>query len=552
VTNGESLPGSLGEARKRSSRKIILAVILVAVLMLGAIALLTVQIVSHPIEHGTHNPISIVGNGGFTHANGIVSGRGMASDPYIIADWDINASTAHGILISDTYAHFIVRNCHVHDGLPAWDGIDLVNCANGILENNTCSNNRNGITLSNSSNIALSGNAMSKEGIVIVGDRLSDWTTYNIDATNTVNGKPVCYYKNQRGLTVPAGAGQVILVNCTHFIIENQNLSYLPAGIEIRFCSDCILRNNTCSNNRDGIDLSSSSGNTLSNNTCNWNLEDGILLGSSSNNNALSNNTCASNSGYGVDLSSSNDNTLISNTCSSNSGWGIGLLSSSNNTLTNNNCSNHNNGIYLDLSNDNTLSNNSCSSNGDMGIYLEQSSKNALINNTCSSVAAGIIIAGSNSNALLNNTCSSCHQDGIGLEGSSNNTLTNNTCNWNGGWGICLLSSSNNNEISRNLVSNNALYGVNISSSSDNRIWNNTLIYNNGATNAYTASHVQAYDDGTHNWWNSTDGYGNYWSDWTTPDNTPPHGIVDLPYDILGVAGAKDSYPLTTPPVPVS
>jgi len=71
---------------------------------------------------------------------------------------------------------------------------------------------------------------------------------------------------------------------------------------------------------------------------------------------------------------------------------------------------------------------------------------------------------------------------------------------------------------------------------------------NNGASSTYDPSHIQASDDGTANWWNSTEGYGNYWSDWTAPDVNPPYGIVDEPYNISGSAGAKDFYPLTWPP----
>jgi len=93
---------------------------------------------------------------------------------------------------------------------------------------------------------------------------------------------------------------------------------------------------------------------------------------------------------------------------------------------------------------------------------------------------------------------------------------------------------------------NNAESGVNISLTVidlafNNRIWNNTFIGNNGAASIYDSSHVQAYDSGMSNWWNSTDGYGNYWSDWQSPS---------LPYDISGTAGAKDCYPLATPPSP--
>ena len=83
-----------------------------------------------------------------------------------------------------------------------------------------------------------------------------------------------------------------------------------------------------------------------------------------------------------------------------------------------------------------------------------------------------------------------------------------------------------------------------------NIIFNNTFVDNNGAGSIYDLNHIQAIDDGTNNWWNSsTYEHGNYWSDWTTPDNFPPWGIVDVPYNISGSAGAKDYYPQTTAPI---
>jgi len=101
---------------------------------------------------------------------------------------------------------------------------------------------------------------------------------------------------------------------------------------------------------------------------------------------------------------------------------------------------------------------------------------------------------------------------------------------------------------------NNSNYGMVLQPGFNNCIWNNTFIGNNGAGSIRDPAHLQAYDDGTNNWWNtsgSPHGYGNYWSDLTTPDTTPANGIVDSPYAIDGSAGAKDYYPLTTPsPVP--
>jgi len=91
-------------------------------------------------------------------------------------------------------------------------------------------------------------------------------------------------------------------------------------------------------------------------------------------------------------------------------------------------------------------------------------------------------------------------------------------------------------------------YGIRIYPGvSFNRIWNNSFSRNHGATSVYDPSHIQAYDDGTDNFWNSTGsphGFGNYWGDWTSPDANMD-GIVDNPYVIDGSAGAMDYYPLT-------
>jgi parallel beta-helix repeat protein len=654
ILDRDFLPHRLGKERNRSSKVLVFAIILIAVLMLAAIAGLIGQIgdskeplrsdtpvrIPARIAYTTHSPILIIGNGGFTNESGVVWGSGTESDPYIIEGWDINSSTANGIDLQNTYAHFTVRACHVHDGGLSYYGVSLFNCVNGTLENNHCSNNVCGIrlysgsnnntlnnnncsdnsdgiavssgknntisnntccsnnvygivltwssdstlsnntcysnnecgiylfyssssnplsnntcsnngygiylhsssdstlsnntcsnngygivlawssdstlsnntcssnnvygihlyyssggnTLSNntcssnnvygiflysSSGNTLNNNSMIDDGILLLGDSLYHWNTHSIDTSNTVNGKPVYYLKDQNGTTVPAGAGQVIIINCTNIGVKNQSLSNTDCGIEIGFSSNILADNNTCSsNNVYGIFLYSSSGNTLSNNTCSNNVY-GIYLYYSSSSNTLSNNTCSSNNVYGIFLySGSNNNTLNNNNCSDNSD-GIAVSSGKNNTISNNTCSNNGYGILLDYSSDSTLSNNTCSNNY-YGIYIGS---------------------------------------------SSGNTLNNNTCVSNGWYGVYLFYSSNN------------------------RIWNNTLIDNNGATDTYDASHVQAYDDGTSNWWNSTDGYGNYWSDWTTPDVAPPDGIVDIPYDIAGSAVAKDYYPLTTEPL---
>jgi len=88
---------------------------------------------------------------------------------------------------------------------------------------------------------------------------------------------------------------------------------------------------------------------------------------------------------------------------------------------------------------------------------------------------------------------------------------------------------------------------VKIESASNNHVWNNTLIGNNGTGSVYNSSRHQAYDNGTNNMWNSSGsphGFGNYWGDWLAPDSDM-NGIVDVPLNVNGTAGAKDYYPLT-------
>jgi len=160
-------------------------------------------------------------------------------------------------------------------------------------------------------------------------------------------------------------------------------------------------------------------------------------------------------------------------------------------------------------------------------------------------------VVSSRNNTLVSNHWNSNGYDGAYIGWSTDNILDSNNCSYNNRWGIQIRNSSGNVML-RNQLCDNLQYGMYIyDGSSSNIVFNNTFIGNNGAASTYDSSHVQAYDVGTNNRWNSTEGYGNYWSDWTTPDVAPPFGIVDNPYNITGSAGAKDYYPQTTPQAPI-
>jgi len=708
--------------RNRSSKVLVLAATIIAVLVLGAIA----GSIGHSAKGRTpigactltpHDPILIDGNAGFTGLNsstGVTRGSGTIDDPYVIEGWEISSFPESGIEIRNSGVYFVIQDCYVHNG-AGWGGaaIHLWFCCNGTIRNNvcftnngygnfygihlylscgnvvanntcswndqsgiylyysdgntlvdnTCSNNGHGMIIDSSDGIVLTNNTCSSNsyggiglngcrcntlsqnkiiggGISIGGgsggSQLTYFNSHSIDATNTANGRPVYYYKNQTGITVPAGAGQIILANCTGTEIDNQNISDADIGIEVVYCAWTNITNSSCSNGYNGIDLDESDQTTIFNITSTENA-DGVMVYHSTNATVRS---CAliSNS-YGVyfqysksfELASSvfkqnsmmlyveecSDGRVCNNTASTtleDYEYDFRLEYSSNVTIEGNVFGTY--GLYINgysLEHFNThkippnnylagkpilfyanTNNVELDSVDAAQLYIVNSTQSSIRNLVLDHASIGLMIAYSDGIGVENCTVSDCKYGvsawfcsnlsfsgcevsdieeggGIGLHDSSGNTLSNNNCS-NNGYGIYIYSSSNNtlrdntcsnnwcgmyldssdgNGIIWNEINNNTNYGLTISSdSNDNRISNNAFAGNNGATDTYDVSHVQAYDDGLGNLWNSTDGYGNYWSDWTGPD-ADMNGVVDLPYNISGSAGAEDNYPLTTVQTPI-
>jgi hypothetical protein len=93
-----------------------------------------------------HAPIVIQNDTNFTSENGVVSGSGSFSDPYMIEGWEIDSCDSSGISITNTSAHFTVRDCHIH-GNHSHDGIVLRGVVNGTIQGNYVCDNENGITI---------------------------------------------------------------------------------------------------------------------------------------------------------------------------------------------------------------------------------------------------------------------------------------------------------------------------------------------------------------------------------------------------------------------
>jgi parallel beta-helix repeat protein len=228
---------------------------------------------------------------------------------------------------------------------------------------------------------------------------------------------------------------------------------------------------------------------------------------------------------------------------------GIIMNGVENGTIWNNIIQNNSHGIHLDTSHWNRVFHNNVSINKLDGIYLDYCHNDTIDNNTCwINLWNGIYLSISNNNTLSNNTCNFNTLTGIFLEASCNNTINWNNCPRNMDDGIGMFWKCNGNIVYQNVVTNNTDYGCSISNScASNQIYDNTFMFNRGSGTIFNALKVQGYDNnGPVNSW-SLGGWGNYWHDWTTPDNIPPggNGIVDNAYP-LDPAGAFDMFPRTT------
>ncbi len=427
----------------------------------------------------------------------------------------VYSNTQAGIELDDSNRNSVIGNAAVAN----WKGIVTSGSENTIVANTVSWNEVVGIefiasSMSNASQnaitfspigifvfysveIGLEGNAMVEDGIWMYGDMLEHWNTHSIDASNTVNGKPVYYWKNVIGGEVPSGAGEVILANCSNVRVRNQNLSNGTVGMELGFSSDNTISEIISYHNHfHGIFLRSSDGNTIKDSNMSHN--DHGLYVQTSDLNRVDNNTVSHND-YGISLGGSQGSIVVNNRASENR-RGIWLYASAGNMVAMNTVhANDQVGIEVNGSDDNDVRDNDVFQNNRHGIHVNQSQSNRI----------------------------------------SRNLVVDNSL------GIYVNRNSRYNVVFDNVVANNSAQGISFVSSYLNEAYHNNI----------TGNGVQARDDRWDNQWD--DSYpsgGNFWSDYTGVDNCSgpsqdicpdPDGIGDTPYGID--ADSQDRYPLMIP-----
>jgi parallel beta-helix repeat protein len=485
-----------------------------------------------------------------------------------ISDSDVS-NNGYGIRLSGSSHNTVVNNIAEQN---SENGISLTESSNdNTIINNIANRNRYGITLSSSSQNNLVNNNASLNTQVGIRLHFSD---YNTVVNNTAGSNN--YYgiflddSDHNNVTDNRVDGfyqyyGVRLSNSDYNTLADNFVGYQGGYVDNTFHIAY------------GIYLSVSSYNTIIRNTALNNSYAGIFIISSSSNNNVTDNII----GFGA----VNETAVIG-------GWyiygshGIFVSSASvNNKVENNTVFNVRNGIYLDRTSDNdvidnevyncyyagfalytgsknTLIENSATYAG-IGIYLDDSNDNNMTGNDATNNIYGIAIYSSARNYLINNNASLNEELGILLhDQTTDTTLYSNSINDNNNFGI-LINASHITTIDSNTVKNHILRGIALVSSDTNTIVNNTFqdnynaiefrdpdcegnkIYHNNFLPNATREDVgyHAIDYGTNNEW-SSEGEGNFWSDYIGPDINRD-GIGDTPYKkIFPLDGSVDEYPL--------
>ncbi len=295
---------------------------------------------------------------------GICNGSGSWNNPYVIKDFLIDGGySSNCIKIQNSSVYFRIENCTLFNAGAYWGtlyaGILLDHTNNGLIIQNTCSNNSYGIRLTSYSrnNTIYKNNANDNHHRGLVLDTFCSNNTIkeNNFNNNTSTGIWVRWNSHNNTISKNNATKNVIGLVISTFselnnIVDN-NFSYntFPSG-------------SSTIGETYGIRINRAENNYIAKNIVNFN-GDGINIYESKFNSIL-NNSIFNNGFFGIRLIRSDENRLLRNKISFNDQIGIKIEESESNFVTFNEINNHIVGIHLDSqSKCNVIVNNTFSGN---------------------------------------------------------------------------------------------------------------------------------------------------------------------------------------------
>jgi parallel beta-helix repeat protein len=479
--------------------------------------------------------------------NNIVAFNKVSNSSYgIYFDaFSINNLIENNIALYNTYAVSINYMCEdniINNNKIRFNFIGIIfenYCINNTVANNKLqSNSYLSIYLGDSYGTIVINNSMSKGGISIGWSSIETLNSHTIDSSNKVYDKPVIYWKDRTGGIVPTPAGQIILINCSNVIVEDQWIDQTSTGIQIIFSDSITIRNNIIYNNYQfGIELAESSNIIIENNHIAKNYMHGIsiwgrnFIRSGCNNITIMNNNISYNYASGIYLRETENNRVEKNNIIYNEMYGINLESSPNGR--------------------NIIAHNFVSGNSATGIEISSADGNTFSYNIASyNNRNGIALWDARNNLFMNNILESNHEAGLNLTSGYSNQILNNTFS-SSKYGIFARNSQHNMFSSNKIMYNEIGFSMNDGN-------NNEIFFNNFLNNKN-----HAYSNNSINQWNDDYPFGgNFWSGYNgadiyhgkKQDIVGSDGFGDEPYyiepyssDIIMSLVEWDKYPLMKP-----
>jgi parallel beta-helix repeat protein len=407
-------------------------------------------------------------------------------------------------------------NCNVSGNSFSDNGYGIV-IANHAKSNHISGSNflSGGISISNSTGNVLRDNSMEGDGphFSVACENVESASEFvnDVDVSNTVDGKEICYWINQHDCNVSSNTGYVALVNCSGINVENLNLTNNGEGVLLISTTNSQIANNTIVGNNRGLVLYKSEDNSFLSNTI-INSTYGILSYSPKNsfkNNVLEGNTydlnfedrlinefdysnivdgapvcywswksdrvVPENVGYVVLVGCSNitiqnlnitsrrqgmllleltDSVITKNVVANNS-EGIILKGSSNNQITGNLVENNSKALYFEASHSNNVSGNRIVYNSDSAVHFDDSSNNIISGNYIAHSGKGLTLNRGGNNSVTGNSIIYSKETAFHIGESTDNTITGNNIAWSKSWAITISGSVGNNKIHHNDFVNN-------------------------------------------------------------------------------------------------
>ena len=327
---------------------------------------------------------------------------------------------------------------------------------NVTLENNTVSGHDVDVHIEHVENATVEDNDL-ETGIVLSGTTLGHFDHSFSD--NTSGGDPVFYASGEDDPSVPANAGQVIVVDCTNVTVSGGAFDGVATGIQVAYCDDATVSDNTLTDmaGSDEVSLEPDS-------TAPWGS---VLTVWSSDDATVSSNTITETDWNGLNVFDSDSVDLTDNDISDTDRYVVTLENCPNATVHDNEISDsaERSGLYLREGNHGSdVTENDISGNNNEGLEIEDSDDLLVEDNDVWDNRSGITFDTVEDVTVRNNTVTDQEATGIvssvAFSGDNENvTIEDNTVNGNN-VGISLDDASEDVTVTNNDISNNDEAGI--------------------------------------------------------------------------------------------